>query len=456
VISALSPVFLAAGLALATAPIVLHLLARRPPERQPLPTARFLREDARTLLRLQKRPTDLRLLSVRIAFALALGASFAGMTWTPDRAEAGRVVLLDAGADALSDWGVARTLARDAAVEAERSIIIAYGVAEGVRIVTPEGLAGLERGTRSANAEDGLRALRGGVLSETRFASVDVTWVTRPSWSAWTTGVGLLRPVLWPGRTTLIAIPEISRADSTSTAVETLASRTRTAQVMGPVDDMDPLPRALRALGVRVTSSDEGSRLTSDWSFAETPTSDEISVLVERAREGSTVVLSGRLPRPISDVPWVPADAVPYEPTGLALTSGMTLGSSITREGGTPATGAHVIAVFEDATIAAVSTRVDAGCLVYLAASLMDPQLTESSDYPSLVDVLGNGCAGVDGVEGPLDRGALHALERPDLAAFVDVASLAASEGYALTRWLVVLVLLLLGLEVALTRERHV
>jgi len=395
------------------------------------------------------------LLLVRIAFALALGASFAGMTWTPSRTDVGRVILLDAGADALSDWGVARTLARDAALETEQAIIIAYGVDGGVRVVTPEELADLERGTRFATAEDGLRALRQGVLAETRFASVNVTWVTRPSWKSWSTGVGLLRPALWPGRTTLIPIPEITRADSTNAAAEALASTTRTAQLVGPMDHMDPLLRALRALGVPVTSSDDVSGLTPDWTFAEAPTADEISVLLEQARLGSTLVLSGRLPRPISDVPWVPTNSVPHEPTGIVLPSGTTLGPSITHEDGTPATGANVIAVFEDATVAAVSTRVGAGCLVYLAASLHDPELTDSSDYPSLVDVLGNGCAGVERAEGPLDRGALHALERPDLAAFIDVASLAASEGYALTRWLVVLALLLLGVELALTRERR-
>ena len=97
-ISSLSPGFLAAGLALAAAPVLLHLLARRPPERQPLPTARFLVEDARTFLRLQNRPTDLPLLCVRIAFALALGASFAGMTWIPARTCPGRLGLPPRGA----------------------------------------------------------------------------------------------------------------------------------------------------------------------------------------------------------------------------------------------------------------------------------------------------------------------------------------------------------------------
>ena len=71
------PAFIFAGIALAALPVVLHLRARRPPERAPLPTVRFLSPDARTLLRLQRRPTDRLLMTLRIGLALALGAAFA-------------------------------------------------------------------------------------------------------------------------------------------------------------------------------------------------------------------------------------------------------------------------------------------------------------------------------------------------------------------------------------------
>ena len=95
------PAFLVAGALAALVPPVLHLIARRPPERAPLPTARFLRPDARTRVRVQRRPTDLLLLLLRSAFLLLLGAALAGPSWVPARAGTLEVVLLDRGADVM-------------------------------------------------------------------------------------------------------------------------------------------------------------------------------------------------------------------------------------------------------------------------------------------------------------------------------------------------------------------
>ena len=79
-IAAAFPGFLLAGVLFAVLPIALHLLTRRPPERKPLPTAQFLARDARTLLRLRRRPTDLWLLLVRVLFAVTVAATCAGLT----------------------------------------------------------------------------------------------------------------------------------------------------------------------------------------------------------------------------------------------------------------------------------------------------------------------------------------------------------------------------------------
>ena len=93
------PAFLWAGVIFALAPIALHFLTRRPPVRQPLPTARFLSENPRTQLRLRRRPADLLLLALRVSFALLLGAAFAELTWERRPSGDVRVVLLDASAD---------------------------------------------------------------------------------------------------------------------------------------------------------------------------------------------------------------------------------------------------------------------------------------------------------------------------------------------------------------------
>ena len=78
-IRAALPGFLWAGAAFALLPLALHFVTRRPPDRQPLPTAHFLREDARTLVRLRRTPSDVMLLVIRMAFAFLLGA----LVWTP-------------------------------------------------------------------------------------------------------------------------------------------------------------------------------------------------------------------------------------------------------------------------------------------------------------------------------------------------------------------------------------
>ena len=122
------------------------------------------------------------------------------------------------------------------------------------------------------------------------------------------------------------------------------------------------------------------------------------------------------------------------------------------RTSGAPTPGARVVAVFEDGLPAAAARAVGRGCVTYLAADLLDASLTASPAYPLLLESLATGCdAAANG--GPLDRGALYALERPDLPSEVDVASLG-DTGTPLTRWLLIFAFVLLLAEVGLTRER--
>ncbi|MDA0329475.1 MAG: BatA domain-containing protein [Gemmatimonadetes bacterium] len=441
-ITALVPAFLAAGVALAMVPIALHFIARRPPDLRPLPTARFLTEDARTFLRVRRTPSDVRLLLVRIGFALLLGASFAGMTWTADRAGMGHVVLLDASVDALGDWNTSVALARAAVEEgpaASGAVLVAYGLDGPARVVRPEELETLERGERRATLEGGLRGLRAAIVSDTRFEDVAVTWVVRPTWAAWSAGLGPMRSELWPGRIDVRAVPSreaeaVGASDGAGVAVGSTAG-----------GDTTSLGRALSALGGAGT-----------WVFAESPSAEALAPLLDRARAGATVVLSGRLPATAATggLPWIAGTAEPNGGRGgLALASGIRLGTALPAQTGEPAPGARVLAVFEDATPAAVAHSLGDGCVAYLATGLHGPALTANPDYPALVESLGRGCVVFGDVDGPLDVGALRTLEGPSLEAEVNVASLAASQGVPLTRWLVLLALLFLLAEVALTRS---
>lgn len=470
------PGFLIAAGVLAAVPVMLHFLTRRPPALAALPTARFLTQDPRTRLRLQRRPTDARLLAVRMAFALALGAAFAGLTWTPDRSGTARIVLVDAGADPGADWAEVVEAARAAVAgggEAEGggAILVAYGLDGGGRVVDLDELVELERGSRPATAEDGLRTLRD-VARAQEFAEAEVAWVGRPSWRAWSPGLGLMRRQLWPGRMELRPVSGGGAGEGNPHSTEPSF-----AWVADTSAATDPLRRAISALGARVRQPGGGDEIPEaeagggagldvevvgdvDWIFADFSRAFG-SPLLDRAREGATLVAWGGLTGGDQEVPWVvgpsasrSTDASP-SPGVLLLAQDRSVGAPVERLPGGPAAGARILAVFDDGTPAAAARTLGEGCVVHLAAPLTAPALTTSPAYPTLVERLATGCDHPGQTHAPLDRGALAALERPDLPARVDVASLVAAEGVSLTRWLVLIALALLGLEIAMTRERR-
>lgn len=467
-IAAASPGFLVAAGVLATIPVALHFLARRPPARAALPTARFLTEDPRTLLRFQRKPMDAALLAVRLAFALALGAAFAGLRWMPERSGAVRVVLVDAGADPAVAWADAADAVRavdgmapvggsedGAGADTEVVIVVAYGLDEGARVVDPADLDGIERGARPATAEEGLRALRK-AAAVGGFAEAEVTWVGRPSWHAWSPGLGLMRSQLWPGRMELRPIP-VDAAVSVSAEAAADAATTPVAWLVNGTEG-NALQRAIEALGGQVIRTAGPA----DWIFAADVDAASLLPLMDHVRGGSTLVVSGRMSGDVADLPWV-VDERTSGAAHLVLPGDRTVGSPVGRLPGAPAAGARTVAIFDDATPAAAARSLADGCVVYLAADLTAPGLATAADYPSLIRALARGC-GAPGSSGgpldlpldkPLDRGALRVLERPDLPGMVDVASLVAAGGIPLTRWLVLLALALLGLEVAMTRERR-
>jgi len=481
------PGFLLAGVLFAAMPIALHLLTRRPPEREPLPTAQFLTRDARTLLRLRRRPTDLLLLFVRVLFALTLAAACAGLTWTGQRSGAARVVLLDAGADSLSDWDVVLSEARRLQSETDtdtEAVILAYGLSDGHRIVNASDLERLQRAAQPATAEAGLRALRSAVL-ESQWETVESVWLTRPSWRLWSPDIGLLRAEIWPGRAPLAPLvsagaPSSGADDSNSGAAEVLAPpASASAWVFGQAT-ASPLQRAIEALGVRVVSGVEDTDANPGWIYAEQPSASALEELLNWADQGSALVLSGQLTSARDEIPWtITGSSVPglreagpasteagpasrgagpasREPSGFVLLghSGV-IGTAVVRQPGAPGTDAHVVAVFEDATPAAAARPLGEGCVVYVAASMLDPAVTASPDFPRLVHALAEGCTSVESSDSPLDRGALLSLERPDLPQTVNAASLGTT-GYPLTLGLLFLALMLLALEIGLTREPRV
>jgi hypothetical protein len=95
------------GLAAIAAPVLVHLLARRPARRIPFPTLRFLPATRLAPIR-RGRPTDLGLLAVRCGVIVAAVAALAQPDWFPDSPEragqlqVARAILVDAS------WSMSR------------------------------------------------------------------------------------------------------------------------------------------------------------------------------------------------------------------------------------------------------------------------------------------------------------------------------------------------------------
>ena len=317
-ISVLSPAFLWAGAALALVAVLLHFLARRPPSRRPLPTARFLTEAPRTSVRLHAVPRDLLVLASRAGFALALGAVFAGAVWTPARGGAGRIVMLDAGSGMAPVWDSALAAAERAASQPssdEPVLILAYGTGLPARFIDIGALGSLETGPAEADYESALRALRSVAVSGTRLESVQATWVTRPRWSAFPSAFGLIREDLWSGKIDVIPVREPAVGGP---AVDRGGGRTapRTAIVIGAEPDA-AVVRGLAALGLDARSSlGPGSEAQpADWVFAEDPAPDVLDELRRRASGGASVVVSGSLAGVGDYGPWrlQPSASAPEE-----------------------------------------------------------------------------------------------------------------------------------------------
>ena len=118
-----APLLLMAGALAALVPLALHLIRRRPPTRSPLPTARFLSEDARSSIRVS-RPTDRLLMALRMLLLLFFGAALARPSWVPAPRGTREVVLLDRGASMRGEWP-------RAVAEARRNLLAPGGTARG-------------------------------------------------------------------------------------------------------------------------------------------------------------------------------------------------------------------------------------------------------------------------------------------------------------------------------------
>lgn len=450
-----APAFLAAGALLALGPLVLHMLARTPPERRPLPTARFLEADPRTRLRL-RRPADLLLLALRMAFLALLGAAFAGPAWVAQRDGAGRVVLLDAGAGMAPAWEEAIAVAADRLGE-DATLVVFDSAAR----FPDDGVRALDSLAASGPADvpsSYLAALRGLRLAGSALAvdSATAVLVTRPRWGAWSPAVPVARDAAWPARIELAGVGSNAGPDGSPD----LSQPAGHATVVGA--DAHPLrphaEAALGALGFEVR--DEGGELALVLPEAVDARADS-----GRVDGPSRIIVLGGRPVHDGGVAWRGAGDSrggegPVRSRGrLVLPGGRAL-DGWRALGGIPAAGARVAAAWEDGRAAAAAGGTDGRCVVYLGAEPASAGAAADPAFPHLIAALAEACAPdraprPDGLEGVrLDAGAMAVLGRDRLPRAADLSGLVGETGRPLTRGLLSLALFVALAELALAYVR--
>lgn len=443
-----APAFLAGGALLALGPLVLHMLARTPPERRPLPTARFLEPDPRTRLRL-RRPADLLLLALRVAFLVLLGAAFARPAWVPQRDGGGRLVLLDAGAGMAPAWEEAIAVAADRLGEDGTLVVFdtaARFAGNGAR--TLDSLAASGPADVPSSYLAALRGLRlaGGALP---VDSATAVLVTRPRWGAWSPAVPVARDAAWPARIEVAAVG----AGAASALVPEAAQPARRAMVVdGAAHALRPYAAsALGALGYDVR--EDGGEIA--VVLPEPGSSRAGSDRVEGSR--GVVVLGGRPVRGGDSVwsdPFGPREGPLPSRGRLVLADGQAM-DGWGPLGGRPAAGARVVAVWEDGRAAAVAGATGDRCTAYLAAEPVAAGAAADPAFPHLIAALADACVGdpaarPDGQERvPLDGGALAVLTRDSLPRGADLSALTGETGRPLTRILLALALVVALAELA-------
>jgi hypothetical protein len=216
----LVPLYLVAGVAAASAIIVLHFLARRRPRPSVLPTARFVPDRPARWPSRAPRPTDWLLLVLRVVAIVATAAAFAQPIRQPDRAITARVVLVDRSR-ALADARVARdsvlALLRDGDVLVAfdtMARVISGDVRDSAGHLTPSG----PPPSLSAAL---MTAKRAASTLRDRADSIELVIVSPFAADSWDRATSLIR-ARWPGGTRLVVTP-LSHGDTVSRDIEVRA-----------------------------------------------------------------------------------------------------------------------------------------------------------------------------------------------------------------------------------------
>ncbi|HEX2202813.1 MAG TPA: BatA domain-containing protein [Longimicrobium sp.] len=484
VIAFAAPAFLVAGLLAALVPVALHLIRRRPPSSAPLPTQRFLTEDARNAVRVS-RPTDLLLLALRMLLLALAGAALARPAWLPAPEGTSEIVLLDRGA-AMSGGAWARAVG-----EARRALLDAEGSARGElvvfdtaathvprRRVTPALFDSLAAARPSSDRVDYAAALRSirGASRELRGAdSVRVTMLTVPRWGGWSAGMAPLRRAAWPGA---LAMPELgaarpapadpASADSASTdatAADSADDAPRRAMVVASGRGGQFAAPALEATGWRVARTPGVDALPTEGAglyVVLARTAPAVAAELRRRAEGGATVVVARdavTEEVRGMIPWTGFALDDRAPGGIFLDPELRIDGASNGVRGRPAEGARVIAAWDDGRPAASAISLGRGCVVFAGTDLEGGGLPFSASFPRLLDRLGRGCessaAPSADADRPLDAGARAVLRGEGPAVVAASAVEGAGGGVQLGRWLMAAALAVALIETFVAYRRR-
>jgi hypothetical protein len=458
-----APLFLLAGALAALVPLALHLIRRRTPSRSPLPTARFLAEDARSSIRVSH-PTDRLLLALRMLLLLLAGAALAKPRWTPAPQGTREVVLLDRSAAMREGGAWSRSVAA-----ARRTLLAPDGTARGelvlfdtaaVRIPSRhitaalfDSLAGTEPGAQAVSYPAALRAIAP-VARELRGAdSVRVTMLSALRWGGWRPGMAALRQAAWPGAINLSEsiVPALSPP-----AIE--PARAQEAFVLASADGGRFVVPGLEAVGWQVRSGAlSGPPANPDVGliFVIAPTG-EAAYLRDLAEAGATVVVDAAgASAAMGD--WLPVRSLTRlrdDAGELWLAPDLRLAGATERADARPKRGARVIGAWDDGRPAIVAAPLGRGCVVYVGTRLEDAGLPLSAAFPRALERIASACRAPSSAHAmlPLDAGARAILAGSGAPV---VAASGGAGGVSFGRWLMGAALLVALAETFLAYRRR-
>lgn len=510
-----APFWLLAGALAAGVPLALHLIRRRPPERSPLPTVRFLSPDPRTSIRVS-RPTDWLLLALRMALLLLFGAALARPAWLPAPEGTSELVLLDAGAPLPSAaW-------RDAVGEARSRLLSPEGDPRGSLILFDTAARRVDRGGIDAALFDSLAnagpsgagsryavALRAipDAARELRGAdSLRATLISPLRWSGWEAGVAPLRSRVWPGALALVDLPPLGRdTDGATAAVSRLESDNFPGDPSAPAaaSGIAPAPDASgnepsagdgriplinggsdAAARTAVIVATEGGGRFAEAALAATgrdarvvtpgvvPTDaalylvlaavDDATASTLRAsmRRGATVIATGAgaIGALAEDAPTVAAAAGATGAASVRFEGGTLIEGVSERLVLTAREGGIVIGAWADGRAAAVARAAGEGCAVAFGGAGEGGSIAYTATYPLMLERLARGCedAAPERGDAPLDAGARAVLRGEGADAVSAHVAEGAGGGAPLGRWLIAAALLVALAETWLAYFRRI